>query len=193
VYGRVRQILDRLARLPHPAVLEELRSRTDGVVAVEFAMLLFPFLALIFVLFNSAFMIFANAVMQGAIASAARQIQTGQMQNVDANCPPTPNATLTNFKNSVCANMLGQISCSNLYFDVHSFANFGAISLPTPTYNAQGQVTNSCFNTGSGGSIVAVRLIYYWQNVVPGMTNFLGAAANSLPLQYTVIIKNEPF
>lgn len=156
-------------------------------------MLAVPFFALIFVIFNSAFMIFADAVVQGAIASAARQIQTGQMQNIDANCPPTPNAALTAFENNICASMLGQISCSNLYFDVHSFANFGAISLPAPTYNAQGQVTNACFNTGGGSSIVAVRIIYYWQNVMPGMKFFFGTAANSTPIQYTMFIKNEPF
>jgi hypothetical protein len=137
-------------------------------------------------------MIFADAVVQGAIATAARQIQTGQMQNVDANCPPTPNATLTAFENNICASMLGQISCSNLYFDVHSFGTFGAISLPAPTYNAQGQVTNACFNTGVGGSIVAVRIIYYWQNMVP-VNFFFGGTTNSTAIQYTMFIKNEPF
>ncbi|HEV2676359.1 MAG TPA: TadE/TadG family type IV pilus assembly protein [Aliidongia sp.] len=174
-------------------MLRRLALRTEGVVAMEFALLAVPFFAVLFVVLNSALMIFCNAVVQGAVAQAARQIETGQMQNIDTNCPPTQNSTLTTFQTNVCKNLFGQLPCANLYFDVHSFATFGAINMPAPTYNAQGKVTNNCFNTGGSGSIVAVRVIYAWQNMVPGLTNLMHVSNTTTPIQYTVIVKNEPF
>lgn len=170
-----------------------LLRNTDGTVAVEFAIIAIPFFALMLIILNSALMVFCNAVVQGAVIEAARQIQTGQFQDTDTNCPPTQTTALAAFEANVCSNLFGQLPCGNLYFDVHTFSTFGAISLPTPTYNAQGNVTNNCFNTGGSGAIVAVRVIYTWQNMVSGLSTLMGSSATTTPIQYTVIVKNEPF
>lgn len=159
----------------------------DGAVALEFAMIALPFFALLFIVLNSAFMMFCNAVVQGAVAAAARQIQTGQFQNTDTNCPPTSNTALTQFESSVCAGTLGQLPCGNIIYDVRTFASFSAISLPAPSGS-----TKYCFNTGGTGAIVAVRVIYNWPTLVKPLTALLGAP-DSTQIQYTIITKNEPF
>lgn len=164
-----------------------LRFDANGAVALEFAMIAIPFFALLFIVLNSAFMMFCNAVVQGAVATAARQIQTGQFQNTDTNCPPTSNSALTQFESSVCAGTMGQLPCGNIIYDVRTFASFSAISLPAP-----GGSTQYCFNTGGTGAIVAVRVIYNWPTLVQPLTALLGAP-NSTQIQYTIITKNEPF
>ncbi len=167
--------------------LRRLLPSADGTVAIEFALVALPFFALLFVLLNSAFMMFCNAVVQGAVANAARQIETGQFQNTDTNCPPTSNTALTQFENSVCASTFGQLPCGNIIYDVRTFASYSAISLPAP-----GGSTQYCFNTGGSGAIVAVRVIYNWPTLVRPLTSLLGAP-NSTQIQYTIITKNEPF
>jgi Flp pilus assembly protein TadG len=188
VHGRPWRPLDTWVSRLSRGVAGRLARRQDGVVAVEFALLAVPFLGLILVILNSAMMIFTNAVVQGAVISAARQIRTGQMQNIDTNCPPAQNSTLSTFKTNVCNNLFGQLACGNLYFDVHTYPSFSQISLPTA------DVSKTCFNTGGSGAIVAVRVMYNWQNVVPGLNAlFSYKAGPPAPLQYTVILKNEPF
>ena len=168
-----------------------LRLDADGTVALEFAMIAFPFFAVLLIVLNSALMLFCNAVVQGAVTEAARQIQTGQMKNVDAsNCasPAPTNSAIAAFEASVCGSLYGQLPCGNITFDVRTFANFGSISLPAPSGS-----TKYCFNTGGSGAIVAVRVIYNWQNAVTGLGKLLNLTSNTTPIQYTIIMQNEPF
>lgn len=159
-------------------------------MALEFAMVAMPFFAILFISLNSALMMFCNAVVQGAVATAARQIQTGQMQNINANCtsPAPTNSAIAAFEASVCSNLYGQLPCGGITYDVRTFSSFSAISLPAPSGS-----TKYCFNTGGSGAIVAVRVIYNWAYAIPGLSKLMGSSVTTVPIQYTIIVKNEPF
>jgi Flp pilus assembly protein TadG len=188
-------------RLTH--LCRRLSRQRDGTAAVEFAFVFFPFFGLTFAIIETAAMTFTDTVVQNAISVAARQIRTGQpgVMNSDTTCGAAPAATMTTFRNAVCASVYGQIDCSTLSFYVKSFATFGAVSVPPATFDAQGNQINKCFDTGassapssSGNAIVAVQVIYNWHTITPGLNYLLGAGASqSYPIQYTMVFKNEPY
>jgi Flp pilus assembly protein TadG len=164
-----------------------LRDRR-AATAVEFALVLLPFLMVLMTMINSALVLLAGQVLQTAATTAGRLILTGQAQ--------TANFTATQLKNSICASLTVMFNCSNnLYVDVESFSSFSTISLPNAT-NSNGTVNSAGFNYSPGGpnSIVIVRLIYQWPIIAPGLTVGLANSANSTnTLIATVAFKNEPY
>jgi Flp pilus assembly protein TadG len=167
-----------------------LRDRRAGA-AVDFALVLLPFLMVLMTMINSALVLLAGQVLQTAATSAARQVLTGQAQ--------TANYTAAQFKNNVCASLTVMFNCaSNLYIDVESLppgSSFSSFNPPSAT-NANGTVNSSGFNYNLGGQgyIVIVRLIYQWPIISPGLSiGLVNSANNTNTLIATVAFKNEPY
>jgi Flp pilus assembly protein TadG len=164
-----------------------LRDRRAGA-AVEFALVLLPFLMVLMTMINSALVLLAGQVLQTAATNAARLVMTGQAQ--------TANDTVAQFKNGICASLTVMFNCaSNLYVDVESFSSFSTISLASVT-NANGTINTSAlgYSPGNPGDIVVVRLIYQWPIIASGLTAGLASSANSTnTLVATVAFRNEPY
>jgi Flp pilus assembly protein TadG len=161
----------------------------SGAAAVEFGLVLLPFLALLMAIIESAIVLFAGQVLQTATTSAARQILTGQVQNAGWNAQQ--------FQNSVCANLTVMFNCANnLYIDIRSFASFTSVSLPSVT-NSNGTLTNNYqYSPGNPGDVVIVRLIYQWPIFATGLGIGLvtaGNTTNSYTLVATAAFRNEPY
>jgi Flp pilus assembly protein TadG len=161
----------------------------SGAAAVEFGMVLLPFLALLMAIIESAIVLFAGQVLQSATTNAARQILTGQVQNAGWN--------LQQFQNSVCANLTVMFNCANnLYIDIRSFPSFTSVSLPSVT-NSNGTLTNNYqYSPGNPGDVVIVRLIYQWPIFATGLGIGLltsGNITNSYTLVATAAFRNEPY
>src|SRR5260370_17565881 len=82
----------RLARVVSP---RRFLRRQDGAVAVEFALVLLPFLAVMFAIMETALVFFAGRTLETALADSARLILTGQAQTqsltqTTLNHPPCP-------------------------------------------------------------------------------------------------------
>src|SRR4051794_15045793 len=78
--------------------------RDDGTAAVEFAIVLAPFLAMLFAILETALVFFAGQTLETAAADSARLLLTGQAQ--------TAGFTQTQFKDAVCANIAGLFDCA---------------------------------------------------------------------------------
>ena len=106
-----------------------LRDRRAGA-AVDFALVLLPFLMVLMTMINSALVLLAGQVLQTAATNAGRLVLTGQAQNA--------NFSAAQFKSAICASLTVMFNCANnLYVDVESFSSFSATSAcrarPTPT------------------------------------------------------------
>lgn len=162
--------------------------RRDGAAAVEFALVAAPFLFLILAIFQVGLIIYASQSLQNAAAAASRLILTGQVQ--------TQNMTLQQFGQAVCGDA-SLFSCSGLMIDVRTYTSFSGAdtSMPTLTYDAQGNVTNNWqYNPGGPGDIVVMRLMYRW----PVFMGPLGLNLSNLGdgyrlLMATIAFKNEPY
>ena len=183
---RKRRSVARLIR--RLGVLQFVRC-TDGALAVEFGLVLAPFIAMLFAIFQTTLVFFAGRVLDTAVEQSARLILTGQAQDQGMN--------QSAFASAVCGKIYALFNCSGLMIDVqtaNSFSNANT-SMPTVTFNQQGQVTNAWqYQPGNPGDIVVVRVMYQW----PVFLGPLGFSLSNLSngkrlLMSSAAFKNEPY
>jgi Flp pilus assembly protein TadG len=159
----------------------------SGAAAVDFAMVLLPFLAVLMAIIESAIVLLAGQVLQTATTNSARMILTGQAQNSSWG--------LAQFQNSVCASLTVMFNCAaNLHIDVRSFSSFSSVSLPSAT-NANGTLANNyVYQPGNPGDVVVVRLIYQWPIFASALgIGLVNSAGNTNTLVATAAFRNEPY
>jgi Flp pilus assembly protein TadG len=182
----LKRTIKRLARRASP--LRFLRHE-DGSAAVEFGMILLPFIALTFAIMETALVFFADQTLETAVADSARLIMTGQAQN--------GNFQMTQFKKAVCARVYGLFNCdAGIYINVQTYTSFGAITY-TPPLDTHGNLVTSNFVYQPGGpnDIVVVQLFYQWPIYVSLMNlgNLTNMSGNSRLLVATAAFRNEPY
>jgi Flp pilus assembly protein TadG len=156
-----------------------------GGAAEEMA-LVAPIVVTIFLLtIELGYMLFSQAVLDGATRVAARMVRTGQVQGSG-----TPQTT---FNTALCNNLSGVISCGSVVTDVESFGTFSTMSPNAVTKDKSGNVTNNSWVPGGPGVAVDVRTFYTYHFFLPFVANILNPGGNGVVLQSTVIFKNEPY
>ena len=159
----------------------------DGAVAVEFAFVAIPFLALIFAIMETALVFFAGQTLETAVQDSARLIMTGQAQ--------TQAWSKDDFKTHVCEHIYGLFDCANgVYVDVKTFADFASVTNTPPVNSGVFDDTKLNYNPGDVGTIEVVTLYYQW----PVYTFVLGNALANLNggkrlLVATAVFRNEPY
>jgi Flp pilus assembly protein TadG len=176
----------RLARRASP---RRFARHQRGAVAVEFGLILLPFLALMFGIMETALVFFADQTLETAVADSARLIMTGQAQ--------TQNLTAATFKNAVCARIYGLFNCqAGVYVNVQTYSSFGSITY-TPPIDTSGNLktTSFVYQPGGPGDIVVVQLFYQWPIYVSLMNlgNLSNMSGNNRLLVATAAFRNEPY
>ena len=160
---------------------------TRATAAIEFPLVLVPFIAFLYAIMETAMVFFSTQVLETGVQNAARMVLTGQAQGSGYN--------QTSFKTAVCQKVTGWLDCSGkLYVDVRTFADFSSVSLTSPV-NADGTINNNfVYQPGGPGDIVVVRLIYPFPIAMrlwnPNLSNMSG---NSRIVIATAAFKNEPY
>jgi Flp pilus assembly protein TadG len=165
------------------------RFRRDeaGATAVEFGLIVIPFLALLFAILETALVFFAGQALETAVASSGRLIRTGQAQQQSLSAAA--------FKTDICSQVFSLFDCeASLKVDVETFTTFDSVDLSKPV-DANGNLnTNFKFVPGHGGDIVVVRAFYEWPVFVKLLgLNLSNMADGSHLLQATSAFRNEPF
>ena len=188
---KTRNINDQRPSRRFSRLLRTLRRNEDGVTAVEFGLIAFPFLILIVALLETALVHMTTLDLENAVKTASRQIRTGQAQ--------VAALTSTQFKDLVCANTVLIDSCKtnpNLVIDVRSYDDFDTISTdPSEIFDEFGEFTGSeNFSLGSGLKVVVVRAYYKMgllaQVPIVGLAN---AGPHHRMLNAISVFRNEPF
>jgi Flp pilus assembly protein TadG len=182
------------------------RKDKSGSTAIEFGMVIGPFLGLLFAIIEVALVYFAQFAMESGNETATRVLRTGAAQN--------GNMTKEQFKSRVCSKLPAFMDCnSNLIVDVRSYSNstgksdaFAKAANDMPDlYDADG-VRNSNkekFCPGGPSDVVVATLYFKWNLIMgmPGLGDFTGKVGLSLantPDGARMIItgfamKNEPY
>ena len=186
VRNTLKRKLRRLARRASP---RRFARHQRGSVAVEFGLIMLPFLALMFGIMETALVFFADQTLETAVADSARLIMTGQAQ--------TQNLTAATFKNAVCARIYGLFNCqAGVYVNVQTYSSFGSITY-TPPIDTNGNLktTSFVYQPGGPGDIVVVQLFYQWPIYVSLMNlNKLSNMTNNNRLRVaTAAFRNEPY
>lgn len=176
--------MDRKSRRP---ALRGLRDER-GAVAVEFAVVAAPLIALILAILQTAIIMFYEEALQTATEKSARQVMIGAVQD--------SGLSQSAFQTLVCNNA-SMFTCSNLMVDVESASSFSSISTSplTMTYNSSGAATNTwSYSPGSAGDIVILRVMYNWPVFGGPLLPGLADQSNGTHLLVgTAVFKNEPY
>lgn len=159
----------------------------QGATAVEFALVATPFFLLIFAILEIALIFFASAIIENAVADAARDIRTGELQ--------TAGGGETEFRAAICQQIRTVADCSRLRVDVRTFENFASTQFDPPVGD-DGELDDSgfSFTPGDAQDIIVVRVFYDWQLLGPGMINGLAnMPGNRRLISAATAFRNEPF
>lgn len=162
--------------------------KSDGAAAVEFALVVVPFFALMFAIIELALVFWAGQVLETATQDASRLIMTGQAQN--------KNFDQTRFRQELCSRVLGLFNCNaGMLIDVRTSGAFASANLGKPALkNGKVDDTGFQFQTGGPGDIVVVRVMYEW----PLIMRTFGLDLADMPsgkrlLMSAVAFRNEPY
>jgi Flp pilus assembly protein TadG len=168
------------------------RRAKQGAVAVEFALIATPLIALILAIFETSVVLFAAQLLESATESAARQIMTGQAQGY----------TQSQFRNLICppssgaANALpALIDCSKLIIDVRVASNFSSADTSKNVFTSPLQAQ---FNPGGPSTINVVRVLYQlppYIAILGGMTNIFGVTGGPMTnvIMGIAVFQTEPY
>lgn len=179
----LRARLSSAAALLRPGVGRLLRDE-QGNALIEFAFVAPPFFLLLVGTLEVSVMFFTGTVIEGATKEAARQIRTGQIQGT---ADP-----LVAFQDLLCDSLFGIIDCTKVTFNVQTFSNFSAVSMPIEI-DEDGEIVNTGFAPGGSSAVTVVRSIYRWEFMTPLIDQVMPAGLGGHLLISTVAFQNEPY
>lgn len=143
---------------------------TRGGAAVEFALVSFPFFILLFGILELSFDLFTEAVLENALHQAARQLQTGNAQNVT-----NGNAFIQSY---LCPAMNGLLDCRALHISVQKISpssNQDLYDYTTGTLPVTGGTLDlSAYSSGSfcnmePNTLMLISAIYIGPSILAGL------------------------
>ena len=164
-----------------------LRRDQKGATAVEFALLIGPFLFLLLGLLEVSMQYFIATAMDYSVQKTARLIRTGQAQE--------SNLSLDDLRSTMCEHMLDIFDCTdNSYFSVTELDNLAATSAALPVKSSGDFVDSTIYETGHGGSYIIVRGYFQFSPLF----DVFGALSPRLPngnriAAASALFRNEPF
>ena len=185
-------------RPPLRARVQRFAAATEGAAAVEFAMVVAPFLFMIFAVLELALVFLLSTSLDTATERAARRIRTGEVQ--------VAGETAAAYKTALCTQMtwLADNCDTALRVDVRTYQQFPDTNVDSAfktctkpdgtTYKCMADDADMQWQPGGPTDVVVVRTYYQW----PLITPFLDQALSRLPgnvavVQSTQTFRNEPY
>lgn len=187
----------RCARRTHLRALRFWRD-SRGVVALEFGIVVFPFLLLVFGVITVGLYYFQISSVESAALQAARAIRTGQMQQSQgAYAGMTTDAQKkAAFLTAFCAAAPSLPKCAlKSVVIVQSSSSFAGISAPSCATN--GTLVNNAttaFSPGATSSVVLITICYPWSLAGSIALAKMGSLSDgSFLVQASVTFRTEPY
>jgi Flp pilus assembly protein TadG len=184
-------------RRPSWRKLRMFRRDQDGATAVEFAIIIMPFLGLLFAIVETALAFWSTQVLETAVANAARTIYTGQFQQAN----PDVATAGERFRQALCFDANGKKQIMVL-FDCTSSAvhvdvrRFTPGTSPPDAVNSDREINPAAFGyqATAANDIVLVRVAVE----LPVFVNFIGSKDVNLKngkrlVMASATFRNEPF
>lgn len=174
-------------------LLGRFRRSQKGATAVEFALVIGPFLFALFATLEIAMVFWKTQVLETAVANASRQIYTGQFQGDAVNKNKTTAQLLTNFKGKVCENVTALFNCqADIFVDVRDVSTFAGATAPDPApggvFNTSGFSYSSIAPQGIGIVTVATQ----YSSFFPSLSGNKLKNGNRL-IMATAVFQAEPY
>ncbi len=169
-------------------LLRRFRNDGDASVAIEFAFIALPFLALVLAIFQTSMVHVTSMTLQSAVTDAARLIRTGQAKTMGQAA----------FTDAICKNVTATFDCKTMIkVDVKAYNSFSTATAP-PIPVKDGVIDTSTFgtsfDTGGAGKIIVVQAAIAYPIVVPLLGNsMVNLNGKKLLIMASAAFKNEAF
>jgi Flp pilus assembly protein TadG len=162
----------------------------EGVTAIEFSLMAAPFLLIIIGIIELSLLYVANSLLLGGVDDVARQIRTGQLQ--------TATDPRQAFHDAFCKTSGVLIDCDKIQYEVQTIASFASADLSPPGTNDFDEHGNfkdpPPFEPGASGSLVMIRVLYFYPLVTPLIGQFFADyPGNNKLMIATIVVENEPY
>ncbi len=167
-----------------------------GSSAVEFAIVVPVFLALMFSTFEVGWFYFVNAVVDSATINIARFIRTGQAQSAGYDSQSDRESF---FADEVCPKLSFLVDCdARVTAEVQTFATFQDLANDTTPITCRDDqpdaIDNLAYNPGSDNAIVRVRICVIYDTLNPAIGMSLAKNdAGQRRVAATYILRVEPY
>lgn len=158
--------------------------KNSGTTAIEFSLLLMPFLMLSFGIIELAVMYTAANVLEGATGSAARLIRTGELQQSGSVDPEA------DFRAAMCEFATAVVDCADVVIEVSVLNSFEEY---TPPVYLNGNLVSGGFDAGASGDRVLIRAAYRYEMLTPMIGSLLTGGTGSRLFVSTVVMQTEPY
>jgi Flp pilus assembly protein TadG len=180
----------RTAEPVRPALLARFIGNRKGTTAIEFTILLIPFILLVFAILESCVAFAGQQLLANATDEVARQIRTGQIR--------AENITETSLHNNLCAKLEILVSqgCPGLVFDLESYGTFAEAANVRTQLTADDELDTTGFGVHPGGSATKnmLRVYYEWPVMTDLMARYMSNLKGGKILLFaSVTWQNEPF
>jgi Flp pilus assembly protein TadG len=166
-------------------------AEASGAAAVEFALLVWPFIALVFACLQLCLVYFMGQTLQTVTVQAGREYMTGQEAGVSSQSA---------FKTAVCARLPSVFNCTNLMVDVQVASTASSLNttplVPTYSYDPvtkTWKVTNTWKYSASTPMQYAIVRVMYDFPVLGGPFAFANQPDGGFLLVGTTVFQVEPY
>lgn len=149
--------------LPHPGKFSAFCARArgfwrrdEGATAVEFALLVIPFIFLLLMIVDVALMYLVGGSLTNATQVVARQIRVGTITS--------SNTSYSTLKSKICAQTMFAVNCtSKIYVSIREITDSSTISSGSPLDSNGNFPTAQTYYTGIGSSTILMLVYLPWK------------------------------
>jgi Flp pilus assembly protein TadG len=160
-----------------------------GSTAIEFVMLIFPFILMMFAIIETGLSFATQQVMSNATDDLARSLRVGDIRPEDV--------TVAGVHDAICDQISFMVAagCPGLSIDLKTYATFGAVPLAIPkTVSGDLNIAGFAATPGGTSSRNQIRVFYTWPVYLNFMRKYLAELPGGNTLLYaTLTWQNEPY
>ncbi|NCT40526.1 MAG: pilus assembly protein [Alphaproteobacteria bacterium] len=160
--------------------------KDDGVTAVEFSLLLAPYMMLTLGIIEMSLMFTSASLLEGATNSAARLIRTGQLQQ-SASAPEEA------FRDALCSYKMAFLDCNDIQIEVQRLDSFGDFASAAAQFDEDGNMVSRGVAPGGSSDRVLVRTAYRYHIMTPIVGSLLTGGSGSKLFMSTIVLQSEPY
>lgn len=171
--------------------------KRDGSVAIEFSLLVWPFVILTLATIELALMYTAESLLESGTSAAARQVKTGQLQQSGAEDMTAA------FRAELCPRISALLDCDRLIVEADvmgNFSNFETVlsglsdeQTQIESLDPNSGVTIDTFNIGGSSDKVLIRAVYYYPALTPVLWSLFPSPGNTRQFVSTIVLQTEPY
>ncbi|PRD44199.1 pilus assembly protein [Phyllobacterium phragmitis] len=171
------------------ALLRGFRRDRSGTTAIEFAVLIFPFMLLLFSIIEVSVSFMGQQLLSDATDKIARQLRTGELKAADM--------TSSKLHDMICTRLeiLVPFDCPELSANLKTYTSYAGVP-KSGLIDATGQLSlGNTVSPGGRGSINQLNVLYRWPLLTDIMRRQMQSAGGDgkLPLFATNTWQNEPY